>query len=219
MKSCRDVSINNTNDEIYQKTVDMVSPEEISMPCILKHQTMHSNVPAESSKNNYFRNLYYPFFDSLILRLDQLFSGHAEAVKRLSLLLPANVVTANICKVEPAVNLFIPLLQAPIIKVKAQLLLWQSQNPSDVMIWKRAYKLCLPDSFLATISAIIILPVSSATAERSFSTLRLIKLDLRTTMGQARLDGLCLMYIHNDSSISIGAIIKKIAVTNRKIKL
>ena len=43
------------------------------------------------------------------------------------------------------------------------------------------------------------LPVSSATAERLFSTLRLIKLDLQTNMGQIRLDGLYLMhmYIYN----------------------
>ena len=38
-------------------------------------------------------------------------------------------------------------------------------------------------------------------------------------MGQARLDGLCLMYIYNDNSISTGATIKKFAATNRKIKL
>ena len=38
-------------------------------------------------------------------------------------------------------------------------------------------------------------------------------------MGQARLDGLCLMYIYNDISITTGGIIKKCAVTSRKIKL
>ena len=61
--------------------------------------------------------------DSVILQLDQRFSGHAEAVKRLSSLLPANVVTVNFCEVEPAVNLFLPLQQTPLIKVKAQFLL------------------------------------------------------------------------------------------------
>ena len=120
MKSCRDVSNNDTYDEIYQKAADMVSPEEISMPRIVKHQTMRTNVPAETPKNYYLRNLYYPFLDSVILQLDQRFSGHAETVMRLSSLLPANVVTANFCEVEPAVNLFLPLLQAPLIKVKAQ---------------------------------------------------------------------------------------------------
>ena len=103
----------------------MVSPEEISMPRIVKHQTMRNNEPAEAPKNYYFRNLYYPFLDSVILQLDQRFSSHTEAVMRLSSLLPANVVTANFCEVEPAVNLFLPLLQAPLVEVKAQFLLWQ----------------------------------------------------------------------------------------------
>ena len=142
MKSCRDVNNNNTYDKIYQKAADMVSPEEISMPCIVKHLTMRSNVSAESPKNYYLRYLYYPFLDRVILQLNQQFSDNAEAVMRLSSLLPANVVTANFCEVEPAVSLFLPLLQVPLIKVKAQFLLWQRfcQNQSDVVVWKKAYK-------------------------------------------------------------------------------
>ena len=136
----------------------------------------------------------------MILQLDQRFSGHAEAVMRLSLLLPANVVTANFCEVEPEINQFLPFLLAPLIKVKAQFLLWQRfcQHNSDVVVWKRAYKVCQPNILPAIkmrLSILARLPVFSATVERSFSTLRLIKSDLRTTMGQARLNGLCLMYI------------------------
>ena len=80
----------------------------------------------------------------MILQLDLRFPGRAEAVLRLNLLLSANVVTANFCEVEPAVNFFLSLLQAPPIKVKAQFLLWQRfcQNHSDIVGWKRAYKLC-----------------------------------------------------------------------------
>ena len=151
MKSCRDVSNNATYDKIYQKAADMVSTEKISMRRIVKHQTMRSNVPAESLKNYYLRNLYHPFLDSVILQLDQRFSGHAEAVTRLSSLLAANAVTANFYDVEPEVNLFLPLLQAPLMKVKAQFLLWQRfcRNYSNVAVWKRAYKFCQPDIFPA----------------------------------------------------------------------
>ena len=46
MKSCRDVSNSDTYDEIYQKVADMVSPEKIRMPCIVKHQTMRGNAPS-----------------------------------------------------------------------------------------------------------------------------------------------------------------------------
>ena len=101
MKSCQDVSNKDTYEEIYQKTADMVSLEQIRIPRIVKHQTTRSNVPVKSRKNNYFRNLYYPFLDNVILQLDKRFSGHAEAVMRLSSLLPANVVTANFCEIEP----------------------------------------------------------------------------------------------------------------------
>ena len=73
MKSCRDVSNNDTYDKIYQKAADMMSPQKISMQRVVKHQTMRSNVPAESPKNYYLRNLYYPFVDSVILQLDQRF--------------------------------------------------------------------------------------------------------------------------------------------------
>ena len=137
MKSCRDISNNDTYDEIYQRAAVIVSPQEISMQRIVKHQTMHSNAPAESLKNYYLRSLYYPFLNSVILQLDQQFFGHAEAVMRLSLLLP--------------VNLFLLFLQAPLIKVKARLLLWQRfcQNHSEVAVWKRAYKLCQLDIFPA----------------------------------------------------------------------
>ena len=119
---------------------------------------------------------------------------------------------------------FLPLLQAPLIKVKAQFQLWQKfcQNHSDVVVWKRAYKFCQTDIFSALkilLSIFATLPVSAVTAEGWFSTLRLIKSHLRTTMAQARLDGLCLMCIHNEISISTGAIIKKFAAASRKRKL
>ena len=116
-------SNNDTYDEIYQKATDMVSPEEISKPRIVKHQTMSSNVPAKSPKS-FLRYFYYPFLDSVISQFHQQFFCLAEAVTRLSSLLPAIAVTANFREVEPSVNLFLPLLQAPLIKVKDEFLLF-----------------------------------------------------------------------------------------------
>ena len=79
IKSYRDISNNDTYDEIYQKATEMVSPEEISMPHVVKYQTIRSNVTAETPDNYFPRNLYYPILDSVILQLDQRFFGHAEA--------------------------------------------------------------------------------------------------------------------------------------------
>ena len=92
----------NLGSKQSEQYLTMVSPEEISILRIVKHRTLRSNVTAESSKNYYFHNLCCPFLDCIILQLDQRFPGHAEAVMRLTSLLPANANTANFCKVEPA---------------------------------------------------------------------------------------------------------------------
>ena len=191
---------------------------------------MRSNAPVESPRNYYLRNLYYPFLDGVIVQLDQRF--FLVMLKLLydwvrysqpMLLLPI-FVTLNqqsIC--------FFPYYRRQWQKsklssycgkdlVKMILMFWLGK----VVIWKRAYKLYQTHIFLAIkilLSILATFSVSSSTADRLSSTLRLIKSDLRTTMGQARLNGLCLIYIHNDISISSGAIIKKYAVTGRKIKL
>jgi len=47
------------------------------------------------------------------------------------------------------------------------------------------------------------LPVSTCTAERAFSTMKLLKNYLRNTMTDDRLTGLALMYIHPEVDINI----------------
>ena len=45
---------------------------------------------------------------------------------------------------------------------------------------------------------LLVLPISTATAERTFSSLRVLKTWLRSTMAEERLSGLALMYIHRN---------------------
>ena len=45
---------------------------------------------------------------------------------------------------------------------------------------------------------LLLVPASSATAERSFSALRRMKTWLHSTMSQARLNHVCLLNIHSD---------------------
>jgi hypothetical protein len=50
------------------------------------------------------------------------------------------------------------------------------------------------------------LPVSTETAERSFYTLRKLKY-MRSTMAEARLNGLALLYIHKSKHVDIDLIV------------
>ena len=67
---------------------------------------------------------------------------------------------------------------------------------------------------------LLVLPISTATAERTFSSLRILKTWLRSTMAEERLSGLALMYIHRNIPLNNKEIIEKwYNLCNRRIQL
>lgn len=62
-----------------------------------------------------------------------------------------------------------------------------------------------------------LLPVSIASPERSFSSLKRIKTYLRNTTGQDRLNGLASMNIHRDIDLSVDEILEEFFQKPRKI--
>ena len=58
------------------------------------------------------------------------------------------------------------------------------------------------------------MPATSATSERSFSSLRLVKSYLRTTMKQKRLNHLLLLHIHKDRQIDLLAAMREFVLLN-----
>jgi len=53
------------------------------------------------------------------------------------------------------------------------------------------------------------IPVSTATAERAFSELKLIKTYLRSTMGEERLNALTQLYGHKDIKLEINDVLNE----------
>ncbi|XP_060873994.1 52 kDa repressor of the inhibitor of the protein kinase-like [Metopolophium dirhodum] len=62
----------------------------------------------------------------------------------------------------------------------------------------------------------ITLPVSTATRERSFSTLRRLKTYLRNSSGQIRLNGLALLNIHRDINVDINDVLDELAKKSKR---
>ena len=54
---------------------------------------------------------------------------------------------------------------------------------------------------------LVIIPVSTATVERSHSGLKIVKSKLQSTMGEGRLNVLMLLYAHKDIILDYGRII------------
>lgn len=63
------------------------------------------------------------------------------------------------------------------------------------------------------------LPVTTCTAERSFSTLRRLKTYLRSTMGDLRCTGLALLNIHRDIDVSVDEVVDLFRISNRRMNL
>ncbi|KAJ4427980.1 hypothetical protein ANN_23993 [Periplaneta americana] len=63
------------------------------------------------------------------------------------------------------------------------------------------------------------LPVTTATPERSFSTLRYLKTYLRSTMGADRLNGLALMYIHKNVKVKAHEVLDEMSKKPRRLLL
>ena len=81
----------------------------------------------------------------------------------------------------------------------------RSNKPSDLI-----QTLTHPDFYPhihVAVKILLTMPVSSATAERSFSLPKRLKIYLRSTMVEDRLNGLSLMQIHRDQQIDLDRII------------
>ncbi|CAF4319191.1 unnamed protein product, partial [Rotaria sordida] len=77
------------------------------------------------------------------------------------------------------------------------------------------------EAFFPNIKALLkifsTLPVSTATVERSFSVLKLIKSYLRATMAENRLNGLALMYVYRDIPIDVETIITEFSRSKYRV--
>jgi hypothetical protein len=118
---------------------------------------------------------------------------------------PKYVVDACFDDIREGVVLFSNYLSGTVLDVEIEYESWQitchalNDKPSDTLSSLDVCNaVCFPNiRMLLTIFAT--LPVSTATAERSFSVLKLLKSSLRSRMGEERLSSLTLAYIYSDS--------------------
>ncbi|CAF5216712.1 unnamed protein product, partial [Rotaria magnacalcarata] len=108
---------------------------------------------------------------------------------------------------------------------------YSGSNPNTVNM-KRKEQVFLPDTIIDSYAAcpeafypnikvllkiFATLPVTTATTERSFSVLKLLKTYLRSTMSETRLNGLAMMYIYRNMAVDIDAVIDEFAKSNRRL--
>ena len=199
---------------------------DISVPRQCNRQLYKTNYPVQSDIDYYRILIYIPVLDNLLADIRERFPQSVLDVYNLPVFVPDILVLVSekalhesveklctkffnilaVMKVDRTVELSV--LQAEATMWRQKWLDWQKNNrdkmlPSSAL---HAMESCSKEVYPLIhnlLQILATLPVSNASAERSFSTLRRLKTWLRTTMLQERLTGLALMCVHRDIELNI----------------
>ena len=177
---------------VFQTITEMahVIGKEPGIPRTCVRQTQRVNVEGQTPEGYWRVAVFVPFLDNLLTQLNTRFTQMSrEAVQGL-LLLPQNLSRLDDAKISQLKVSYLEDLPQPDLFIP------------EVRLWKRMWASASGDllqSLSSVLSAtndkqfpnictilklLIIIPVTTATVERGNSSLKYIKTDLRSTMGQ-----------------------------------
>jgi hypothetical protein len=227
--------VDTTFKSVWQRAKNLADPlgVELNTPRIPRHggrQIYRANHQTNSSEEYYRVSLYVPLLDVILTDLRERFSSETLDIFKLSVFIPDNIVKNDADEynkiVQSLLDRFGSLLDidkgAATLLLKDEMLLWrekwlpEKERPTTAL---EILDTCDKDAFPLIhefITILSTLPVTNATAERSFSSLRRLKTYLRSTMTENRLLGLALMHIHRNIPIDIENVITRFAKSGNK---
>lgn len=199
--------------ETLIKSVD--DQECIKIPRIVTRQQNRSNVKAATAEEYFRITVAIPFFDDFIEQLSERFANHKKSPSSLYFLLPTMCVT-HIVK-DGDFSLYQQFLNLDTLS--AELQLWkqkwtelpQADRPKNAIDSLSACNRSMFPNIHILLKILATLPVSTASSERSFSTLRCLKDYLRNSTGQERLTGLALLSVHRNIKIDTTEVLNRFA--------
>ncbi|KAK0146901.1 repressor of the inhibitor of the protein kinase [Merluccius polli] len=214
-----------TYDNIWGKACSLAELVEVipSLPRIAKKQAHRSNTPAANPQEYWKRTIFLPFIDHLTTEVRDRVCLALPRLKAQYLLpdkLP--LLTDSLwMEIKEEYGALMPSVDTADVELN----LWRQHNRAkddtpvtsecDILQVLRLTADFYPNVH-TVIKVLLTMPVSTASAERSFSCLRRLKTYLRNTMTDKRLSGLALMNIHHDIPIDSEAILREFDVTGRR---
>ena len=201
----------------FEKVVSLseaIGNGAVQMPRRCEKQRHRDNVPATSAEKYYLRSITIPLLDHLISELKSRFTPHHKAALQAFVLVPSVLVTLTEEEARSSVQSLVAMYENDLPSpetIESEFDCWRTK-------WKTANKEEeLPTSPIAALEhtslifqniavllrIVCVLPVTSCSAERSFSALKRLKSPLRTTMATNRLTALSLLQIHRDIPIDV----------------
>ncbi|XP_068122100.1 52 kDa repressor of the inhibitor of the protein kinase-like [Hyperolius riggenbachi] len=221
--------IDNVHSELFKQAVALASRFGVtpSIPRRCPKQTLRSNIPAETTEIYFRRILSVPYLDYLITELKSRFANHQKTSMMALTIVPSVIATATDFPGEGLLN-FISKYEDDLPSPRtlhAELQLWKNYWKTQENLPATPYEALLNANDLAypnittLLRILCVLPVTTCEAERCFSSLKLLKTHLRSTMGQNRMNGLAQLYIHS-SPPAVEEVLKEfMALHKRRMEL
>ena len=212
-------------DTIWQEATQLATDNRIAItkPQTTTYQGHRSNTPASNEEEYWRLNLYIPFIDQLIAELQAKLCKPLPRLKA-QYLVPSHILRLTSELWEDIKEEFTLLLPST-ATADTELECWKHSIQEGAVkattLQETVYSANPMFPNIHTILKVLLtMPVSTASAERSFSGLRRLKTYMRSTMTDECLAGLALLHIHHDTPVDIPAIIKDFDSTgNRRIAL
>ena len=204
-------------DELFAEATAAAAEFDLvpSTPRLAGRQKHRPNVPADDPKQYWQRALYYPLLDHLIRELeDRLLSPEERFLAQYLIPHKQEGLTDEIRnRLYEAYKDDLPAADQGVFN--GEITRWKTRwaqttdKPRSLATTLAVTNCELYANVSVCLTILLTMPVSTASAERSFSTMRRVKTYLRATMLTERLSSLALLHAHKHMPINIDSVIQR----------
>jgi len=191
---------------------------QICVPRICKRQINRCNIISKSPEEYIKISIFIPFLDYFLDQINSRFIEHKLVLKGFKMLFK-NELDNNNNEILQLIDFYKDSdnLSEPDIVI-AEIKMWkyvlkrteEDQKPKTVIQFLQFCDEDLFPNIYKLIKILCILPVTTCTSERSFSSLRNLKTYLRNTISEDRLNGLAMLNIHRNEILTPDDIIEEL---------
>jgi hypothetical protein len=179
--------------ELYIQIREFANKNDIKEEILRTYHLQGSrcNVLYNSEEEYYRRAIYVPYLDDFCSVLNERFETHKELISSLQCVLPEFCLKSEFSSLDSAYKFYSEDLSFKEI-VQSEFMLWKEKLIKTEVINLPKTAICFIDrcdknlfpNMYTLLKLLAVLPVSVATVERSFSTLRRLKTYLRSTTSE-----------------------------------
>lgn len=197
---------------------------DIKKPRLTSSQTHRCNVMTAGIEDYYRVSTYVPYLDLFVTHLEDRFLKHRGILSNFVCLFPSKMSTLDEEACKQLFEKYATILRddSPEVWIN-EVKLWRRRiSDKSINNSLEALDVCNANAFPNVHKILLVmavLPVTTSSNERSFSTLRRLKNYMRSTMSENRLNGLASLNIHRDIEVDVNLVLDDFFNVPRRVSL